>query len=289
MFYNDYIFDIFKEKYIMYPYKIGGFITLYGICVAVGVLACFIVFWILAKRDKLESKYTDFITINGVVTAAVGFFSAALFQAIYSYIDNPEAGFDLFGSGLTFLGGFVGGAVTFVALCLIFRNKYQSKIIDICTSVPLGLLLGHAFGRLGCVFAGCCYGLPTDSWIGMEFVGVEGKVIPTNLIEALGLFVLFIVILAFYLKKTNPYGLPAYLIGYGILRFVIEFWRGDERGGFVPGISPSQFWSLLMIVVGIPLIFILHKLWKDRQAYLKEHPIVEPPKKKAKLTQEKES
>ena len=263
----------------MYPYKIGGVITLYGICVAVGVLACFIVFWLLAKRDKLESKYVDFITVNGVVTAAVGFFCAALFQAIYSYIDDPSQGFDLFGNGLTFLGGFVGGAVTFVGLCVIFHKKYQSKIIDICTSVPLGLLLGHAFGRLGCVFAGCCYGLPTDSPIGMHFVGVEGKVIPTNLIEALGLFVLFVGILVFYLKKQNPYGLPIYLIGYGILRFVIEFWRGDERGGFVPGMSPSQFWSLLMVLVGIPLIFILKKAYDKRVEYLKEHPIIEPEKK----------
>ncbi len=263
----------------MYPYKIGGVITLYGICVAVGVLACFIVFWTLAKRDKLENRYTDFITVNGVVSGAMGFFCAALFQAIYSYIDNPEEGFNLFGSGLTFLGGLVGGAVIFLLLCFVFRKKYQSKFIDICTSVPLGLLLGHAFGRLGCVFAGCCYGVPTDSWIGMEFVGVEGKVIPTNLIEALGLFVLFIGILIFYLKKKNPYGLAIYLIGYGVLRFVIEFWRGDERGDFVPGLSPSQFWSLLMIVIGIPLIFILKKAWEKRVAYLKEHPIVEPPKK----------
>lgn len=266
----------------MYPYKILGFTTLYGICVAVGVLACFIVFWLLAKRDKLESKYVDFITVNGVVTAAVGFFCAALFQAVYNYIEYPEEGFDLFGSGLTFIGGLIGGAVTFVGLCFIFRKKYQSKIIDICTSVPLGLLLGHAFGRLGCFFAGCCYGVPTDSWIGMEFVGVKGKVVPTNIIEAIGLFLLFIGILIYYLKKKNPYGLPIYLIGYGIMRFVIEFWRGDDRGGFVPGVSPSQFWCLLMIVIGIPLIFILRKSYAKRQEYLKEHPIIEPEKKKAK-------
>ena len=84
----------------MYPYKIGGFITLYGICVAVGVLACFIVFWCLSKRDKLESRYVDFITINGVATAAVGFFCAALFQAIYSYIDNPKQALTYLVTGL---------------------------------------------------------------------------------------------------------------------------------------------------------------------------------------------
>ena len=57
----------------MYPYEIGGVITLYGILVALGVLACFVVFWLLAKHDKVDKRYVDFITIIGVVAAAGGF------------------------------------------------------------------------------------------------------------------------------------------------------------------------------------------------------------------------
>ena len=124
----------------MYPYKIGGVITLYGICVAVGVLACFIVFWLLAKRDKLESKYVDFITINGVATAAVGFFCAALFQAIYSYIDDPSQGFDLFGNGLTFLGGFIGGDITSGLLLTGFgRSDLCELYMDLGTNCEIML------------------------------------------------------------------------------------------------------------------------------------------------------
>ena len=65
----------------MYPYEIGGFITLYGILVGAGVLACFIVFWCLAKKDKLESRYTDFITVDGVVTAAAGLSAARRYSS----------------------------------------------------------------------------------------------------------------------------------------------------------------------------------------------------------------
>ena len=155
----------------MYPYEIGGFITLYGILVGAGVLACFIVFWCLAKKDKLESRYTDFITVDGVVTAAAGFGFAALFQSIYSYIENPEAGFGY--NGLTFYGGLIGGAAVFVLLAFLFRKRYQSKMIDIVSNVPLGILIGHAFGRVGCFMAGCCYGKPTTSPIGVQFIDLE--------------------------------------------------------------------------------------------------------------------
>lgn len=267
----------------MYPYEIGGFITLYGILVGAGVLACFIVFWCLAKKDKLESRYTDFITVDGVVTAAAGFGFAALFQSIYSYIENPEAGFGY--NGLTFYGGLIGGAAVFVLLAFLFRKRYQSKMIDIVGNVPLGILIGHAFGRVGCFMAGCCYGKPTTSPIGVQFTdletgGLTEKVIPTNLIEAVFLFIVFGILLAVYLKKAHPYNLPLYMILYGIFRFVIEYFRDDDRGEFVPGMSPSQFWSVILVIGGVILIPILGKLWAKRQAYLKEHPIVEPREKK---------
>ena len=70
------------------------------------------------------------------------------------------------------------------------------------------------------------------------------------------------------------------MILYGIFRFVIEYFRDDDRGEFVPGMSPSQFWSVILVIGGAILIPILKKLWDKRQAYLKEHPIVEPQEKK---------
>ena len=58
------------------------------------------------------------------------------------------------------------------------------------------------------------------------------------------------------LKYKFNYNLSLYLISYGIFRFLIEFLRGDERGAFIKGISPSQFWSIIMIVIGVVLIII---------------------------------
>ena len=55
------------------------------------------------------------------------------------------------------------------------------------------------------------------------------------------------------------------MIAYGIFRFFIEYLRNDDRGGFIPGISPSQFWSILMVVLGVGLIFLVEYLWKKRK------------------------
>lgn len=257
----------------MYPYAIGGVITLYGILVGLGVLMCFVVFWLLAKHDKVDKRYVDFISVVGVVSAAGGFGFAALFQSLYDYISDPSVGFRY--NGLTFQGGLIGGAAIFLILTFAFRHKFKGKLTDILSSVPLGILLGHSLGRVGCFMAGCCYGKPTDSWIGVAFIDaatgepMEQKVIPTNLIEAVFLFVAFVVLLIIYLKKPHPYNLALYMILYGIFRFVIEYFRGDARGSFVPGLSPSQFWSLLMATAGIPLIFISKYAWKKRRAELK--------------------
>ena len=114
----------------------------------------------------------------------------------------------------------------------------------------------------------------------LETGGLTEKVIPTNLIEAVFLFIVFGILIAVYLKKAHPYNLPLYMILYGIFRFVIEYFRDDDRGEFVPGMSPSQFWSVILVIGGAILIPILKKLWDKRQAYLKEHPIVEPQEKK---------
>ena len=209
----------------MYPYEIGGVITLYGILVGLGVLACFIVFWVLSKRDKVDPKYVDFISIDGIIAGGTGFGFAALFQSVYDYISHPELGFRY--TGLTFQGGLIGGAAVFLLLAYLFRKKFKGKLIDVVSTVPLGILLGHSIGRVGCFMAGCCYGRTTDSWIGVRFIDPETgermaeKVIPTNLIEAVFLFAAFVVLLIIYLKKRHPYNLPLYMILYGIFRFMI--------------------------------------------------------------------
>ncbi|MBR2337037.1 MAG: prolipoprotein diacylglyceryl transferase [Clostridia bacterium] len=236
-------------------------VTLYGICIAVGVLCCVLVLFKFAK-GRISDKFIDFLFYNGIVAIALGFFAATLFQSFYNYLDNPEAGFQL--SGMTFIGGLIGGVVSFLAGYFVFRPVLDGRLVDIISLLPCCIVIAHAFGRVGCFFAGCCYGKPTDSFLGVRFPFLTHKVHPTQLYEAAFLFALFAVMLILYLKKGFKHNLSLYLLAYGIFRFLIEFVRGDERGSFIPGISPSQFWSILMVVASVGVYFLLEIGYKLR-------------------------
>lgn len=258
----------------MYPYKILGIFHLYGLMIAVGILACFGILTLCGKKFKIEEKFIDFVYFNAIVAIALGFGAAALFQATYNYIDNPAEGFKF--EGITFIGGLLGGIAVFLGGYAIFRKRYKARVTDILSIAPCCILIAHAFGRIGCLFAGCCHGDLTDAWYGIvqhELVinGVyyeSAKVVPTQLFEAIFLFALFAICFILLWKKKFRYNLSVYLIAYGIFRFAIEYLRADDRGGFIPGVSPSQFWSILMVVAGVGLIFLMRWLFKKRDAEL---------------------
>ena len=236
-------------------------IYMYGLMIAVGILCAFGTLYLYAKVKKVEPRFVDFIFYNGIASIVLGFGSAALFQATYNYIDDPERGFRL-GSGMTFIGGLIGGVLVFLIGYFIFRRRYNTRLYEVISALPCSILIAHAFGRIGCFFAGCCYGKPTDSFLGVQFPGHLQKVHPTQLYEAAFLFVLFAVCLWLVIKKDFKHNLSVYLISYGIFRFLIEYLRGDERGELVSIVSPSQFWSIFMVIAGIGVIFFMNYLLK---------------------------
>ncbi len=264
----------------MLPDKILGLFYMYGLMIAVGILACFGVLFLFGKKKNVESRFIDFVFYNAIVAIALGFGAAALFQATYNYIDNPAEGFHLNG-GITFIGGLIGGAGSFLVGYFIFRKRYNAKLVDILPFAPCCILIAHAFGRVGCFFAGCCHGKPTDSFLGIQFPGMHHKVHPTQLYEAIFLFALFAVCFLLAWKKNFRHNLSVYLIAYGIFRFFIEFLRGDDRGKLLGIVSPSQFWSICMVLLGIALIFLLEPAFKKRAAELAAAPTegTEEPKK----------
>lgn len=244
-------------------------VNLYGVLIAVGVLLCFVVLFSYAKRMGISTKFTDFLFYNGVVAIAVGFFSAALFQGIYNYIENPSAGFSLTG-GITFIGGLIGGVIVFLIGYAIFRNKFDNKLGDVLNFVPCCILIAHAFGRLGCLTAGCCYGGPAEgafAFLGISFAPGSSAYYeygatplhPTQLYEAIFLLATFAVMtyLVFRGKHHGRNNLAIYLIAYGVFRYLNELLRADYRGTFVQLVTPSQFWSILMVVIGVTMLILV--------------------------------
>ena len=254
----------------MYPDKIFGLFHLYGLMIGLGILACFGILYLYGKKKNVEENFMDFVFYNTIIAIGLGFFSAALFQATYNYIENPEAGFDL-GGGITFIGGLIGGVISFLVGYAIFRKRYKARLVDIISFIPCCILIAHAFGRVGCLFAGCCHGEETNAWYGIYMHTAKygyAKVVPTQLFEALFLFALCALCFILVWKKDFKHNFTIYLVAYGIFRFLLEFLRADDRGQLTSAISPSQFWSLLMVVLGVAVYFLLEWLYKRRAAEL---------------------
>lgn len=251
----------------MFPDLIDiGFLHLktYGACMATGFMVCW---WILEKltgRKDLGDLLMRLI-IGGVIGARIAYVIEhwqSEFAAAPAKIIRVDQG------GLMFYGGFILSLLLFFHWC---RTKKENTLAlsDLFSVI---LPLGHAFGRIGCFFFGCCYGRDSDAWCAVTFP--EGSpswyehgrrmvsVLPTQLFEAGALLVLFASLLALHLRaRKNGSLLTArpgfltgvYMISYAVIRFIIEYMRGDPRAAVGP-FSISQTISIALAALGCAFI-----------------------------------
>lgn len=244
----------------MYPSLFGvEFLDMFTILIIAGIFAAVILFRYLCGKFGIADKPYNFYSLNAVISIAVGLICAFLFQQLYNLIDSIKTGEKFTWGGITFFGGLIGGVLTFV-LITVFAAKPEVKkeFWRVANLAAPCIVLGHMFGRYGCFCAGCCYGKPTDGF-GFIFYGLNYKAIPTNLYEALFLTVLFAVIM-FILLRFGRTDFPLILYGfaYSVFRFIIEFYRGDDRGSFIPGLSPSQFQAIILFLVAAALTVLIY-------------------------------
>lgn len=244
-----------------------GFTSETGVIVGsiVGGLLFFGVMCLVGKRLALNLKGWIFWTADAVGAVAVGFSLITVLQSVVDFARDPSGGLAL-GSGITFIGGFIGGALFFLAMYFMLRPKLSMHLSNVISLIPCAITVGHAFGRVGCFFAGCCYGRETDSIFGVQFPHLATRVHPTQLYEAIFLFVLFGVCSFLLLKFRFKHNLSVYFVGYGVFRFFNEYLRDDDRGALVGGLSPSQFWSLVMILIGVAVAVIWEVIDRKRKA-----------------------
>ena len=247
----------------MYPYLFHQeWLPSYGVMMALGILSALLLFRLLSAKKKLADD--TFITygIIIVVSIALGLVGARLFQMLYNFIATGEAG-----DGITFMGGLVTAVVVFIISYFIAVKGCKKDFLraDFKTVVNMAvpcIALGHGIGRIGCFLAGCCYGIETDSPLGVKFVRALSKGgewlyfdkprLPTQLFEAFFVFLIFAVTLIVLLKTKSWAPVLIYLYSYSVFRFVIEYWRDDYRGG-AGALSPSQWQSIVMFVFAAAL------------------------------------
>ena len=240
----------------MFPDLIDlGFVHLktYGACMAVGFLLCWTIIERLAKRKDLSNLILS-LMVSGVVGSRIAY---VVEHWRSEFAQHPESIIRVDQGGLMFYGGFILAVAVFFAWCRWKRESPLALADLLCTVIPLG----HAFGRIGCFCYGCCYGRDSDAWCAVVFPKFSpswyehghrmAAVLPTQLFEAAALLVLFAVLLALYLMRRRG-TCAAYLVGYGVIRFVIEFFRGDPRAAFW-GLSIGQVISVGIVAAGVAL------------------------------------
>jgi phosphatidylglycerol:prolipoprotein diacylglycerol transferase len=243
----------------MYPILLKlGPVTLhtYGLTIAVAFLVVIGLAGRAARRLAPEyvainpEQIVDFSSITlltGLLAARL--FYVALYWDFFAH-SLPDA-VAIWQGGLVWYGGLLGGLF---GGWFYVRAKRLSFLRVMDQFIPFGVL-GHAIGRMGCFLNGCCYGIPTDAWCGVTFPGQAVRVLPVQLFEAAGLFVLYGVLRS--LQHPTLLARPGrlfgtYLMSYGVLRFILEFFRGDQTVWWA-GLTLQQLISVAVVLVGIGL------------------------------------
>ena len=260
-------------------------IPMYTLMLVVGGIAFLLVTYALMyRREKVKDHTFIRVLIVSIPGAIVLYLSAFFFNSLFHSI---EAG-KLEIGGITWLGGVIGAFPFMIFLIHKFVPAAKGNALTYFSLMVPGIVIAHGLGRLGCVFAGCCYGGVTDSIFGVSFPagshaahqypgGPNGgslPLLPTQLFEAVFELVLFVVMIATY-KKTRKYNIEIYCITYGVFRFVMEFLRGDERGGTGFFLTPSQLICVILWIAAVLLILfrnrvIFNKLYRKCEVWQNE-------------------
>lgn len=256
----------------------GKIISFYTLSALVGILVVLAFQQLYTKRKGYDEVFMLFILLFSSIGVFIGghiLYAITMNEYIRLFflnineIKNIKELFSwiltIFG-GSVFYGGLLGGI--FVAFLFIRKKKF-----DVDPYIGIGTIcipLFHTFGRIGCFLSGCCYGIESKFGFYFNYYNAPGcqgiSRFPVQLVEAFFNFVIFIVLFKLFdrEKVSGKMALIYYLLMYSIVRFSLEFLRGDLYRGFIGVFSTSQFISLLIFTITITIIVV--RYYKNKNA-----------------------
>lgn len=240
-------------------------IHMYGLMIAIGFLSALVM---TLRRGKKKGFSEDIIygiffcaIIGGMVGTRLLYYIVELPQII----KDPSILWN-FKNGYVVYGGIIGGVLTSLVYCRIKKAAFLQYFDLVMPAVSLA----QGFGRIGCFFAGCCYGRETDAWYGIVFhnsnFAPNGvKLIPTQIISSVGDFVICGILLWYASKKPQAGRVACmYMLLYGVGRFAVEFLRNDYRGS-IGALSTSQLISIGVVALGAVMYVLIPKFSKTEE------------------------
>jgi phosphatidylglycerol:prolipoprotein diacylglycerol transferase len=260
----------------MHPilFEIGGWpVYSYGLLLAAAYLAGLQLAVVRARRLGMDGTKIMDLGIYLIIAALIGAKLMLVIVDFQYFRSRPGELLSLVRAG----GVFYGGLLAALGVAFFLVRRYQLNLWTTADLMAPGIALGHVIGRFGCLLAGCCYGKPTDVPWGIVFsnpaaaasVGTPLGVAlhPTQLYDAGAELLIMIVLLA-----TERRGRPfpgrtfwLYMLLYAISRFVVEMYRGDDRG-MLMGVSTSQAVSMAVLPISLVMLWTLARRRREVRA-----------------------
>lgn len=234
----------------------GQEIPIYGLLGVIG-FALGILYLLFACRYTKKSFNDEFLVlIWGAILAMVGAKLLYLLVEIGNFVEDikafPNQTWEIIkiyiSGGFVFYGGLLGGLLGIYLASKFFKYNVEEQMNRL---IPV-MAVVHGFGRLGCHVVGCCYGCEYDGPIAIHYTASNTApngvgLFPVQFIESMcefALFVFFLVAVILKARKLQDRFIYIYLYAYSVIRFVLEFFRGDTYRGFLFGVSTSQWISI---------------------------------------------
>lgn len=254
----------------MYPtlFKFGGLVIhTYGLFMALAFLTGIVLASSRAYRYDLSR---DFVLDLGFWVLLAGIVGARFLDVLtnieYYKLDLWKM-VKIWEGGLSFFGGLTGGLLGGIGYC---RLK-KVPVFQAGDLIAPYIALGQSLGRLGCFFAGCCYGRACDLFFSVTFNNPETlaprgiPLYPIQIVESLADFVVFLVLATIANRRSFTGQIfSLYFILYPAVRFIAEFYRGDNPAVFM-NLTLYQLISIVVLIAGLILYVYLWKKQKSAE------------------------
>ncbi|MCL2632134.1 MAG: prolipoprotein diacylglyceryl transferase [Coriobacteriia bacterium] len=213
--------------------------------------------------ESIEFQQALFAYLYGVIGLGLGAKLFYLLQALPLVLPllkqealSSELLLDILTKGFVFYGGFIGG----VAGVYIYSRQFKKPFAPLAETLIPAVPLAHAFGRIGCFMAGCCYGMPYEGRLSIVFelsevAPLHIHLFPVQLLESALLFALAAFLVIYDRNARKPRSLFGwYLLLYGLIRMLTELFRGDALRGSFLFFSTSQWISVVLIITAIVIL-----------------------------------
>ena len=263
---------------LQYINILGRTVPTYGILGFIGIVVavCFGVFYFSKFYDikKEDIFYAAMFALIGIGIGAKLLYIITILPDLienFNTLDWKTLIPRLLQGGFVFYGGLIGGVIGLYVYSKSFKISFKKLCMILIPVVPIF----HSIGRIGCLFAGCCYGIEYHGFGSINFYNTELAPIgvplfPIQIVESICNLIIFIIILVTCKKFKGTYKTMAlYAILYSIVRFILEFYRGDATRGIIL-LSTSQWISIAFFILGISL-FIYENRNKNNNVKIKKN------------------